>query len=595
MSRRRLGPLADVGERGQVGERLAAGGRSGSAARTMPPVAAAATDEEATKPPTVSVDAHDAVGDVLDLARPGGERQRGAALLLAGGAARRSRGCRRRRRRDGLRLREAGRAGAVRAAGALAAARAARARVAAARRRDGAAAARRARSRRCRAVDASTRRPTTTAARTQAKRGGGQDQRAPVGFRPRPRRRVRGGRGKPAAARASSSRAHVGSGRGGSSRSSAPSSSSSGGRVSGAVIDGLPELGHGAVEERAGVGGADAEHGGDLGVVEPGVELQGDHLAVARRAGAASAARTAARSSARSAASSVRRRGGVLRVGGQRGGALAAAQLVERGVAGDAEQPGALAAPAGVVGARPCGRPARRPGRSRPRRRRGRAAAWRRRRTRRRARRGTARRSRAPVAWLSRGSSVTLIVLTRRVLRRAGGTITTPRGRYRSSGMRPVAAACLAIGCALLAPRRRPGAPRPTGCGRRSTCATRPSTRTRSACAPRCRGRRAAPRGSMRFRLQWRDGDTVALRGTAPTRAGGRSSAPAGARSSRAGASSSRRRRARSTFRGVVRFRWRRDGRDGRAARLEITEPGHRSTAGADPTGYSAATCSIGG
>ena len=46
------------------------------------------------------------------------------------------------------------------------------------------------------------------------------------------------------------------------------------------------------------------------------------------------------------------------------------------------------------------------------------------------------------------------------------------------------------------------------------------------------------------------------------------------------------------TFRGVVRYRWLEDGRVvGRA--LEITEPGHRSTVGADPPGYSAATCSI--
>ena len=46
------------------------------------------------------------------------------------------------------------------------------------------------------------------------------------------------------------------------------------------------------------------------------------------------------------------------------------------------------------------------------------------------------------------------------------------------------------------------------------------------------------------------------------------------------------------TFRGVVRYRWLKHGRVvGRA--LEITEMGHRSTAGADPPGYSAATCSI--
>jgi hypothetical protein len=42
----------------------------------------------------------------------------------------------------------------------------------------------------------------------------------------------------------------------------------------------------------------------------------------------------------------------------------------------------------------------------------------------------------------------------------------------------------------------------------------------------------------------------------------------------------------------VVRFRWSRAGRTvGRA--VKITAAGHRSTAGADPKGYSAATCSI--
>jgi hypothetical protein len=48
------------------------------------------------------------------------------------------------------------------------------------------------------------------------------------------------------------------------------------------------------------------------------------------------------------------------------------------------------------------------------------------------------------------------------------------------------------------------------------------------------------------------------------------------------------------TFRGVVRYRWRRDGETIRRA-TEITEAGHRSAAGADPAGYSAAICSIGG
>jgi hypothetical protein len=46
------------------------------------------------------------------------------------------------------------------------------------------------------------------------------------------------------------------------------------------------------------------------------------------------------------------------------------------------------------------------------------------------------------------------------------------------------------------------------------------------------------------------------------------------------------------TFRGVVRFKWLRGDRVVRRA-LEITEAGHRSTKGADPEGYSAATCSM--
>jgi hypothetical protein len=48
-----------------------------------------------------------------------------------------------------------------------------------------------------------------------------------------------------------------------------------------------------------------------------------------------------------------------------------------------------------------------------------------------------------------------------------------------------------------------------------------------------------------------------------------------------------------TTFRGVVRFQWRRGDRVVRRAH-RITEAGHVSTAGADPAGYSAATCSIG-
>jgi hypothetical protein len=47
------------------------------------------------------------------------------------------------------------------------------------------------------------------------------------------------------------------------------------------------------------------------------------------------------------------------------------------------------------------------------------------------------------------------------------------------------------------------------------------------------------------------------------------------------------------TLRGVVRVRWRRGGAVVRQAEL-TTEAGHRSSAGADPPSYSAATCVLG-
>jgi hypothetical protein len=46
------------------------------------------------------------------------------------------------------------------------------------------------------------------------------------------------------------------------------------------------------------------------------------------------------------------------------------------------------------------------------------------------------------------------------------------------------------------------------------------------------------------------------------------------------------------TLRGAVVFQWRVRGRTVRTVR-ELTEGGHRSTAGADPPGFSAATCRI--
>ena len=47
------------------------------------------------------------------------------------------------------------------------------------------------------------------------------------------------------------------------------------------------------------------------------------------------------------------------------------------------------------------------------------------------------------------------------------------------------------------------------------------------------------------------------------------------------------------TLRGMVEFRWRRGGTLLRTAELP-TEAGHRSSAGADPADYSAATCELG-
>src|SRR5688572_25878950 len=92
----------------------------------------------------------------------------------------------------------------------------------------------------------------------------------------------------------------------------------------------------------AGVRGAHAEHGGQLAVVEAGVELERDQLVVARRQlGERGADGGAAE---RLLELLLRRLADGRRIGDQRGTALAPAQLVERGVAGDPEQPRALAA-----------------------------------------------------------------------------------------------------------------------------------------------------------------------------------------------------------------------------------------------------------
>jgi hypothetical protein len=102
------------------------------------------------------------------------------------------------------------------------------------------------------------------------------------------------------------------------------------------------------------------------------------------------------------------------------------------------------------------------------------------------------------------------------------------------------------------------------------------------------------PRGTarrMRFRVQWRDGDRWRYVDGADS--GWRRLSRSRGRPVESGwsfefAPPS----APITFRGVVRFRWRRDGVVVRRA-VRITQNGHPATVGADPEGYSAATCSM--
>jgi hypothetical protein len=157
--------------------------------------------------------------------------------------------------------------------------------------------------------------------------------------------------------------------------------------------------------------------------------------------------------------------------------------------------------------------------------------------------------------------------------------------------MRALAAACLALGCALLAPAGASARRADRLWSTVNVCDT--------AKHPNEIGVRASmpgfPRGTarrMRFRIQYRDGER--WRYVTGADSGWRSLSRAHGRPVEAGWSFEfPPPESPITFRGVVRFRWIEDGRViGRA--LEITESGHRSTAGADPPGYSAAICSIG-
>jgi hypothetical protein len=106
----------------------------------------------------------------------------------------------------------------------------------------------------------------------------------------------------------------------------------------------------------------------------------------------------------------------------------------------------------------------------------------------------------------------------------------------------------------------------------------------------------ATPRGarlSMRFRVQYRDGDGDWV-DVEDADSGWRSVGVAKGTDVESGWSFEFAHPPKPVvLRGVVRFRWRRGDTLPRHAET-ATEAGHRSSAGADPSGYSAATCSLG-
>lgn len=96
---------------------------------------------------------------------------------------------------------------------------------------------------------------------------------------------------------------------------------------------------------------------------------------------------------------------------------------------------------------------------------------------------------------------------------------------------------------------------------------------------------------SMRFRVQYRTGDGWA--DVAGADSGWRVVGSGRGAPVESGWSFNFAKPAKSvTLRGVVRFRWRRGDALPRQAEA-VTEAGHRSSAGADPADYSAATCAL--
>lgn len=96
----------------------------------------------------------------------------------------------------------------------------------------------------------------------------------------------------------------------------------------------------------------------------------------------------------------------------------------------------------------------------------------------------------------------------------------------------------------------------------------------------------------MRFRVQYRDLSDGRWRSVAAADSGWRRVGRGRGRAVQSGRSFQVAGGGAQILRGVANFQWRRSGRVVGRAR-EVTAGGHRSTAGADPSDFSAATCRI--